>query len=250
MAVKGPTAKRPSLGPAAPAPPEPLREPEPAGLPPSIAPPGDSPEQRRDRDRAAADLTGEGRIGDPSVTGEELAAMGTLVASRHLMALLARKRKDTERTALLHEVGDLILGLPDAIAARRVLLGMGEVGRIVDIYPLEVVDYVLGRRPSLLAGYGYGPVILNKAELEARTFEVEEPIHIKVPLSLEMRAFALEGGGSPGYCFAPGPPAEYVLELGGPGRFSILVRGEVRRKSLLDRAILTIADGPGGESEW
>jgi hypothetical protein len=199
-----------------------------------------------DHEQAAAQLGGEGRIGDPALEPEAFGAMGSLIAARHLMALLARKRKAIERPALLAEVGDLLLAQKDPASIRRILLQMGEVGSIVDIYPLEVLDYVLQKRPDVLPGFDYGPVILNKTELEARTFAVEEVIAIKVPLSLRMRAFALEGGGEPGYCFAPGPPAEYHLEVASPGPIRVLVRGEIRKKSLIDRAILTIAEGPDG----
>ena len=241
MAVRGPKSTDPS-----PSPPQ-RSEPEREVVSPKtpFAPRSSQHDKRREQhEEAAAQLSGEGRIGDPSLTAEEFAALGTLVAARHVMALLARKRRDTERGALLAEVGDLLLAQKDPVSIRRILLQMGDVGSIVDIYPLEVLDYVLQKRPAVLPGFEYGPIILNKTELEARTFAVEEVIRIKVPLSLRMRAFALEGGGEPGYCFAPGPPAEYHLEVASPGDFRVLVRGEIRKKSLVDRAILRIAEGP------
>ncbi len=252
MAVKGPKGSDP---PPAPRPINPggteartpAPAPAPAKRPREVEP---SPDRRRQQDEAAAELSAEGRIGDPSLPPEAFRSMGTLVSARHLMALLARKRPDVARAALLAEVGDLLLAEKDPTAIRRILLQMGEVGRIVDIYPLEVLDYVLHARPAALPGFSYGPVILNKVELESRTFGVEELIRIKVPLSLRMRGFALEGGGAPGYCFAPGGLAEYHLELAAPGAFPILVRGEIRKKSLIDRAILTIEDRPDGQPQW
>jgi hypothetical protein len=245
MAVRGPKGSDPA--PPSPKPLDPEQGPAPAEPPLSPrAPLDDSPDQRRRRDEAAAGLSGEGRIGDPTLAGEEFASLGSLVAARHVMALLARKRKDLPRTELLAEVGDLLLAQKDPTSIRRILLQMGEVGSIVDIYPLEIMDYVLQKRPEVLPGFEYGPVVLNKDELEARTFAIEEVVRIKVPLSLRMRAFALEGGGEPGYCFAPGPPAEYHLEVASAGLFRVLVRGEIRKKSLLDRVILRIAEGPDG----
>lgn len=248
MAVKGPKgpgqpSPRPPAAPAG-------ETPRPLGVPLGHRIPEDGEHRRRQRDQAAQDLTGEGRIGDPELSAEAFGQLGTLVAARHLMALLARRRRDLPRAALLDEVGALLLAQRDPQAIRRILLQMGEVGRIVDIYPLEVMDWVLKRRPELLGGFAYGDVILNKAELGSRTFDVEEVIRIKVPLSLKMRAFALEGGGAPGYCFAPGPPAEYHLEIAEAGRYTILVRGDVRRTSLLDRAILSIEEGPDPDRKW
>jgi hypothetical protein len=246
MAVRGPKGTDPP--PPLPQATEPER-PAPTSTMPLAPRPRDD-QRRQQHEEAAAQLSGEGRIGDPSLTPEEFASLGTLVAARHVMALLARKRRDVARASLLAEVGDLLLAQKDAVAIRRILLQMGEVGSIVDIYPLEVLDYVLQKRPGVLPGFAYGAVILNKIELEAETFAVEELIRIKVPLSLRMRAFALEGGGDPGYCFAPGPPAEYHLEVASPGDFRVLVRGEIRKKSLLDRVILRIAEGPDDGPRW
>jgi hypothetical protein len=245
MAVRGPKGSDP----LPPRTSEPAPEPA-ASTPQAPLAPHQRQDHQRERDEAAAQLSGEGRIGDPALSAEEFGALGTLVAARHLMALLARKRKDVPRQALLAEAGDLLLAQKDPVSIRRILLQMGEVGSIVDIYPLEVLDYVLQKRPDVLPGFAYGPVILNKAELEARTFQVEELIRIKVPLSLRMRAFALEGGGEPGYCFAPGPPAEYHLEVASAGDFRVLLRGEIRKKSLIDRVILRIAEGPEDVPRW
>ncbi len=60
---------------------------------------------------------------------------------------------------------------------------------------------------------------------------------------------ALDGGGTPGYCFAPGAPGEYILELGAAGTFSLLLRGDVRKQSLVDRIVLRVEDTPGDPAE-
>jgi hypothetical protein len=202
----------------------------------------DAPEERRKRDRATATLLGDGRIGADDVTSEELASMGSLVAARHLMVLLAKKRSD--RGAALAEVGELLIGLDDPLVVRRLLLELPDAGRIVDIYPLEVLAYVVERRPELVPGIVLAPFVTNRAALAATTFTVEAPIRVEVPLALKMKAFALDGGGTPGYCFAPGAPGEYILELGAPGTFSLLLRGDVRKQSLVDRVVLRVEDQP------
>lgn len=204
------------------------------------------PDQRRDPQKQDNQdkLMGEGRIGDESVTSAELAEMGSLVAARHLMVLLAKGRGKRERAEVLGQVGELLIGLDRPDQVRRLLLELPDAGRIVDIYPLEVLIYVLDRRPDLLRGFEYGAIVLNKSALEASTFRVEEPIAVRVPLSLKMRGFALDGGGAPGYCFSPGPPGEYHLEVGEAGRFSLLLRGDVRKVSLVDRLTIAVAEGP------
>jgi hypothetical protein len=207
--------------------------------------PPDLPD-KDNRERAQKELLGEGRIGDETVTAKELLSMGTLVAARHLMVLLAKKRSQAERRRVLEEVGTLLIEINQPATVRRLLLEMPDAGRIVDIYPLEVLAYVLENRPDLVPGFAFGQVVLNKRELESNVFEVEHLISIKVPLSLKMRAFALEGGGQPGYAFTPGAPGEYHLEMGEAGTWPLLVRGDVRKLSLVDRVKVRLA-GPGDD---
>jgi hypothetical protein len=209
--------------------------------------PPDLPDKRESKDRAQKELLGEGRIGDEAVSARELSLMGSLVAARHLMVLLAKKRLDVPRRSVLEHVGDLLIEINQPATVRRLLLEMTDAGRIVDIYPLEVLAYVLEKRPDLLLGIGFGAIVLNKPELESKTFAIEETISIKVPLSLKMRGFALDGGGTPGYCFAPGAPGEYQVELGEAGAWGLILRGDVRKLTLIDRVKIRVGAGPEGD---
>lgn len=209
-------------------------------------PPVQRDDERPDQKKQDAQdrLLGEGRIGDESVTAKELSEMGSLVAARHLMVLLAKNRGQKDREAVLAQVGNLLIELERPELVRRLLLEMPDAGRIIDIYPLEVLNYVLRKRGDLLPGFEVGEIVLNKDVLELSTFRVEEPIAVRVPLSLKMRAFALDGGGAPGYCFSPGAPGEYLLELGEAGRFTLILRGDVRKTSLVDTVQIEVED-PG-----
>ena len=193
---------------------------------------------------SAPDLTGEARIGDPTVSAAELRSMGNLVATRHLLALLARRRADLSRDAVIDEVAGLLAALDEGPYARRLLLQMAEVGRIVDIYPLEVTVRIMERHPAMLPRMEFGPVVLNHDEIEARRWPVGEVVPLKVPLNLKMKAFALDGGGTPGYALAPGPPATYHLEFGASGTYSLLFRGEVRKVSRIGRLTVRVEDPP------
>lgn len=189
-------------------------------------------------------LSGEGRIGDPTVTADELSQMGNLVATRHLLTLLAKRRSDVSRDGAIDEVAALLLDLNDGPYARRLILQMAEVGRIVDIYPLEVMVRIMEQAPTAIPRTTFGPVILNAPDIEAKPWAVEEVIPLKVPLNMRLKAFALQGGGTPGYALAPGPPARYALEFGAPGTFTLLFRGEVRRDAKIDRLTVRVADAP------
>lgn len=188
------------------------------------------------------------RPGDESLSPEALVELSPSIIAEHLMALLANRRAAHPRAEVLAQVGDLVLQLEHPDVVRRALLAMREAGRIVDIYPLEVMIYVMERRPELVPRIAFTPFVLNKDELEARTFAVEEEISLRFPLALRLRGLALQGGGSPGYCVAPGPPGRYIIELGDEGRFTLLLRGEVKRKGLIDRLSLQIVgESPGSD---
>jgi hypothetical protein len=217
---------------------------KPTALPPKIARQlGTATDERGERQKNQDALLGEGRIGEESVTAEELKAMGTLVGARHLMVLLAKKRGE-DRAKLLEHVGNQLIEIDEPELVRRLLMEMPDAGRIVDIYPLEVLAYVLERRPDLLLGFSFEQFVLNKEDVEAQIFEVEQVIVLKIPLAMRLRAFALDGGGTPGYCLAPGAPGEYHLEIGEAGTFHLLLRGEVRKRSFVDRLILRVEDRP------
>jgi len=181
-------------------------------------------------------------IGDESVDIETLRSMGGVMVAEHLMILLAKRRAQVERSEALAEVGDLLIGLEEPTKVKRVLLEMPTVAPTVDIYPLEVMVYVLDHRPDLLDDVELQPFIRNRQELESKVFDVEDEIQLRMPLNLKMRGFALDGGGSPGYCFAPGGPGEYILEVGDSGRFTLLMRAERRRQSLIDRIAITVEE--------
>lgn len=206
--------------------------------------PPDARQQSPEQGQAEAALLGEGRLGDPSVTSQQLRSMGSLVAGRHLMTLLARRRGQAEREAVIEEVGRLLMGMQDGPWTRRLLLQMAEAGRIVDIYPLEVLVWLLEHHPGSVDRVEFGPVVLNKALLESQSHIVGGLIVFKVPLSLKMKAFALEGGGAPGYIVAPGPPAHYLLEVHDPGPLTVLVRGDIRGTSFVDRVRLNVVLEP------
>ena len=181
-------------------------------------------------------------LGDGALGVEVLAGESPSFVAEHLMILLSRLRANRPRAEVLTEVAELLLRFPDPHFVRRVLYAMGEVGKIVDVYPLEVLAFILERRPGWVPGIELSPFILNKTELEAAPFFIEEEIKIRIPLAMKIRAFALEGGGSPGYCFQPGPPGEYVLELADAGRFVLLLRGELRKKAAVDRVVIRVRE--------
>lgn len=203
--------------------------------------------KRNPHGETPADTAGVANVGNPDLDIDVLRSMTAHLLAEHMMILLSNKRAEFERPDALAEVGELVIELDNAQLVKRVLNEMPLAGKIVDIYPLEVLAYVLGRRPDLLEDVAFEPFIRNKGAIQDRTFEVEEPIPLSIPVSMKVRGFALEGGGSPGYCFAPGPPGEYELEVGEPGQFNVLIRGDVRRESIIDRVRVHVVESPGSD---
>lgn len=196
------------------------------------------------REKPGENLNPRERIGDETLDAASLGDLSVLLAAEHLMLLLAKGRGKKPRAALLAEVGDLLLGHPRPEQVKKILAAMAEL-RIVDIYPLEVLAYVLEREPRLLEDCRFDSLIKNKRLLQAFVFEVEAPIRIELPLSAKVRAMALEGGGTPGYHLYPGGLAEYFIELGDEGSWTLLLRAEIHRASVLDRVVLQVRDTPG-----
>lgn len=183
-----------------------------------------------------------GRLGDPNLDADTMRGLNSSLLAEHLMILLANKRARQKRTQVLAEIGDLILGLNQKERINKILALMPQVGRIVDIYPLEILAYLLEQAPEIMSKHEFRHFVRNRDELLASRFDVGEPIELRVPVALKMRGFALSGGGNPGYAFAPGPPGVYWLEFGGVGSFELLLRGEMRRVSYIDRLTLHIHD--------
>lgn len=192
-----------------------------------------------------AEVVAPALLGDPGLTPEAFADLTNLVAAQHLMALLARGHRARARPEVIERAGALLLGLDDPARAHRIVAALPEVAPIVDIYPLEVVAHLVTVQPGYLPRVDFGSVILNKERLEARIFEVGEVAVLHVPLAARLTAFALEGGGAPGYAFAPGPPARYLLEVHDAGQFSWLIRADIRKESRLDRLALRYVESAG-----
>ncbi|MCB9653826.1 MAG: hypothetical protein H6729_06820 [Deltaproteobacteria bacterium] len=183
-------------------------------------------------------------LGDPSVPGARLTGFGAFGVARHLAVLLVRARAERSRAEVVKLAVERLIeiGVSERERVRRILFEMERLP-IVDIHPLEIMVELLETRPDLLAEVAFGEVIQNKPTLSAQVFQVGETIDVWVPLNARLKAFAIEGGGgSPGYCFAPGPPARYALEIASPGVFKVLVRAEIRKKHYLD-AVSVRVDG-------
>ena len=193
---------------------------------------GSTPEHR---------LWSEEHVGAPDLGLAEIERFPELVLVRHIYARMAVK---TDRSAEIERLKELLYNLNDGRRVRRILERLFEVGRFVNIYPLELMDALVKHSEGFLPKVRRREVIINRAYIESRLFDVEAPIPFEFPLNAQVRGFALSGGGSyPGYCFQPGPPGRYELEFGAEGRFDVLVLARVRGTDCIDRVRVWVEDG-------
>lgn len=186
----------------------------------------------------------------PELGHLDLRPLGDLAAARYLFERMARPGAGPERAAEVERLALLLRAMGSPRRAARILETLLEAGRFFDIYPLEVLDALIERDPDYLSGFRRGELVLNRPFLESRIFEVEETLSLVVPLAAKVRGFALAGGGSPGYCLSPGPPGAYAFELGGAGRFEILLFASVRGERVLDRVRLWVEEPPDLAAGW
>ena len=180
------------------------------------------------------------KLGQDSFPEAELQGLTPHLFAEHLMLLLANRRKSKSRTSVMEEIATMLIHLEDPERARKILALMPKVGRIVDIYPLELLDYLLRESPDSITGHSRHGFIKNRSELEAKVFKLGDTIELRVPLALKLQSFALKGGGSPGYTLAPGPPGVYWIELGQAGEYRLLFQGQMRRQSFVDTLLVRL----------
>lgn len=163
--------------------------------------------------------------------------------AKHVMILAEAFRRSTgaTRAETIEYLSRMFLGLGDWAFGRTALRAFGPATGILDIYPLEVVVHVLDKYPWFLPKCGFSRLFdRTAAELSV---PVGESMSLKYPENLQIRGFALAGGGRPGYVFEPtADPGRYSLMIDSPGRFEVLVSAvnEVTAHTLIDRLTIVV----------
>lgn len=242
----GRTTRAPATGRA----PAGARAPEAAAPPPGEIPLDPRSPAGGDREPSAreAQLLGADVLGRDDLSPSLFRELGDFVAERHVFLRMARPRPDRGRE--VRELAGLLRELGDGARAKRILEHLLRAERFFDIYPLELIARLAEVEPGYLPDVGLEPVVTNKRFLETRIFDVEDVIPLHLPLAARVRAFAVEGGATPGYCLSPGPPGRYELELASPGRFELLLGARLRGRDRVERVRLWVEDGPESEAGW
>ena len=171
--------------------------------------------------------------------------------AKHCMLLAETFAESTgaARDETIRYLAALYLGCRDVRFARRALLSWGPDTGILDIYPLEVIEFVLEARPAFLPKVRFGRWIapeLGESPQSELTATPDLPLFLTVPEDVAVRGFAIKGGGRPGYCFEPGLTlSSYALTLGQPGVYPLLMSARTEDGELLvDRLTVRVLGTP------
>ncbi len=170
-----------------------------------------------------------------------------LRVARHLN-VLARRISDGDegRAAAVHAVADAILALGSGFG-RRVLSSFQTGVGIGEIYPLEVMEDIALRSPHFLPHLRLTRFLSD----DALASRAGEPLLVRCDPALKITAFALKGGGQPGYAFEPGQePGCFSLLIDSAGRYRLLLLGvDASKNESLQEVRVHVSPARAGPSD-
>ncbi len=175
-----------------------------------------------------------------------------VVYAKHAMILAEAYRRSTGATRAegIDYLARLMLAPHDRGLSRAALRELGPTTGILDIYPLEVVAHVLVQYPGYLPKAGFGTLV-RRVDETARELVTDTltPLLLEYSPDLKIRAFALVGGGRPGYKLEPGESAgQHFLGFDSPGRFEIMISGATRAGyTVIDRLHVRVTRAKGDD---
>lgn len=169
--------------------------------------------------------------GDLSLTDpDEIARVlgSPLAYAKHAMILAEAFRRTTGATRgeAIEYLARMFIAPSDRSFGRLAIKEFGPSSGILDIYPLEVMEHVLDRYPGFLPKVGYGRLFANVPAVEEETIytDTRTPVMLEYSVELKIRAFAISGGGRPGYLLEPDLElGKYRLHIYTSGKYRILI---------------------------
>ncbi|MEO1233520.1 MAG: hypothetical protein AAFZ18_31960 [Myxococcota bacterium] len=148
-----------------------------------------------------------------------------------------------DRSQEIRRLADLLSTL-EPRRGQRILAELLRAERLIDVYPLELLVAGLDREAGFAGRWTRGKIVLNRSQVESRLYLPAEAVLLRVPLGATVSAFALEGGGTPGYHLFPGPPGHYCIEIGSRGRYRVLLGARVRGMDIVDAVHVWVEPDP------
>ena len=179
---------------------------------------------------------------DPDRAPPDVEALGAQRASAHVVRLYEMwTLAGVTRDEAIGKAAHFLAGFAGVQNIRRVLAEL-ESKPIRDVYPLEVLIELLRVRPEVLPGVRSGTVVGRAPG----PVIAGVPFVVDVGKDVRVKAFALLGGGRPGYEFHPHKDeGKYTLLIDTPGTWTMAVLaaplsdlGRIKRES--NEAILEL----------
>ena len=167
------------------------------------------------------------RLGDLSLTdpNEMKRQLGPSVRfAQHAMLLAeAEMQQGADRGQALAFLADLYMRLGDRAYANKALREFGPATGVMDLYPLELLDYLLEFVPGFCHRVRRESFLTASAPDAYRT-KAGQTIELTYDPNLRIRGFAIKEGARPGYLLEPvDPPGTYHLVFLSPGAFTVMV---------------------------
>jgi hypothetical protein len=151
-----------------------------------------------------------------------------LAYAKHVMILTEAFRRTTGATRgeAIDYLARMFIACSDKTFGRLAMKEFGPSSGILDIYPLEVIEHVLERYAAFLPKVGFGTLFRAVRDPDDETIytDTRTPIVLDYQPDLKIRAFAVSGGGRPGYLFEPDQTqGKYRLWIYTSGKYRILI---------------------------
>ncbi|MBN2359498.1 MAG: hypothetical protein JXR83_08580 [Deltaproteobacteria bacterium] len=167
-------------------------------------------------------IYGSLRLVDPNDMRQALAT--PLRVARHLRVIAGRMLQDAgfSRDDVVHYLSGCFVNLGREFGGPALRNYTSSVG-VGAVYPLEVVEHLTEIAPWFIPKTTVAPFVLGRKRI---TMRAGKAITLRCDPSIKITAFALKGGGEPGYQFAPRPEAgEFGLNVLTPGKYTLLLCG-------------------------
>ena len=172
---------------------------------------------------------------DPALDAAQIERLGSIQGAIHMVKLADHwQRTGLDRDAVIERTAHTLLGFSRTDQVKKMLGEMGNAP-ITHVYPLEVMLQILDRSPQFLPKVRRGELLENRSDLTGGdNIRAGQEFRLRYPADYKIKAFALLGGGQPGYEFAPHKNGIYRMVVDTPGDWTFALSAECKGETVVD----------------
>ncbi len=164
---------------------------------------------------------------DPTLEPKTVESFGAIRAADHVIRMYDDwMLSGLDREAVQKKAVDFFAEFESVGNIRKVITELENGKPIRDIYPVEIIQMLLEKRPELIPGVKVEPIFERASpHKEDRLTLVEgQPTTLRLPENLRVKSFGVLNGQRPGYRFEPGKEeGTYQLTVDSPGTYQFQV---------------------------